>query len=285
MSEKVVWTLLREKNSQIGVVVTDGMSTQVYTEAEYISRYSQKDTTIPEPKKLIGGTEVYLKSKDIPYWYCRIHNAEKEFMHLYTEDLTEHDLLYDSKTKERRKFTTYREKEFLDNVLEALVNKPEEGFRWIPVEPLITSTRCTNFSVNPINYCDWERYAKNYSPKNESDLGSIHTYFLLGLRWLKDGIATLDQLANDSKEIGSYRKPGREAYEEGVVRKEFGGLYCFVGLNTKIVKRIKYGQSYSYPELGGYMAELGNVGPFSNIRYELCGKYDSRAIPFITLKK
>lgn len=282
MKEKVVWTHLRGRRNRIGIIVTDGISTEIYTQEDYISRYSQKDTLIPKPEKLIEGTEVYLKSKDIPYWYCRIHNLKTECMHLYTEDLTQHDLLYDSKTKETRRFNSDKEKEFLNNVLEALANKPEEGFRWIPVEPPIEHAVLTDFQE--FNYPEWEMYAKRYAPKNESDLGSKHTYFLLGLRWLKDGIATLNQLANNSQEIGSYRKPGREAYE-GIELKEFGGLYCFVGLDRKIVKRIKQGQSYSYPELGGSAADTGSSRPFGNVQYDMGGLKYSRCISFIELKK
>ena len=46
-------------------------------------------------------------------------------MHLYFEDLTETDLLYDANGK-KRKFTTEKQKNFKDNVLKALKNKPEE---------------------------------------------------------------------------------------------------------------------------------------------------------------
>lgn len=54
-------------------------------------------------------------------------------MHLYTDDLTEKDLLDDSKTGKTRKFTTKMQNKFKDDVLVALENKQKEGFRWIPV--------------------------------------------------------------------------------------------------------------------------------------------------------
>ena len=49
------------------------------------------------------------------------------------EDLTEEDLLYDSKTERKRKFSTSKQKKFKEDVLEALANKPKEGYCWISV--------------------------------------------------------------------------------------------------------------------------------------------------------
>lgn len=45
-----------------------------------------------------------------------------------------------------------------------------------------------------------------YSPENESGRCSKATYFLLLLRWLKDGVATLEHLTDDSTDIGHYYK-------------------------------------------------------------------------------
>ncbi|MBQ2938208.1 MAG: hypothetical protein IJE05_04965 [Clostridia bacterium] len=77
MEEKVLYVKLPEDDKYRKVAITeDG---------------------IPKPERLLGGTEVYQK-EGVPYWYCKIKNGRDEFMHLYTEDLVEEDLYFDSKT-------------------------------------------------------------------------------------------------------------------------------------------------------------------------------------------
>ena len=131
-------------------------------------------------------------------------------MHVYMEDLTEEDLLYDSKTGRKRKFSTNRQKQFKKDVLEALANKPKEGFRWIPVyEPSLTTDDSVQFVEGKkplvgLSCLEWDKMLEEYSPENESGKSSKTTYFLLLLRWLKDGFATLEQLADHSEEIGHY---------------------------------------------------------------------------------
>ena len=138
MKEKVLYVKLPKDAKYREVIVTeDGMIGIVYSEEDtnqlaISEANAQTEVIIPKPEKLVGGTEVYQK-EGIPYWYCKIKNGRDEFMHLYTDDLTEKDLLYDSKTGKPRKFMTKMQKKFKDNVLVALENKPREGFRWIPV--------------------------------------------------------------------------------------------------------------------------------------------------------
>lgn len=154
-----------------------------------------KEVVIPKPERLIGETQVYQK-EGIPYWFCKIKGRD-EFMHLYTEDLSIDDLLYDSKTGIERNFSTFRQKHFKENVLEALKNKPKEG-RWIPVfEPSSDGKGGLQFVKGEkplvgLKVPEWCKMLEEYSPENESGIASKTTCFLLLLRWLKDGIATLE---------------------------------------------------------------------------------------------
>ena len=196
---------------------------------------------LPKPERLVGGTEVY-KKEGIPYWYCKIKNGRDEFMHIYMDDLSERDLLYDLNTGKPRNFITTREKAFKENVLEALARKPKEGYRWLPVfEPSYDGKDSIQFvkDKEPLvgfNCYKWECLMENYSPENESGKSSKAIYFLLLLRWLKDGIATLEQIADDSTEIGNFvnAKDSKHGLELTGCR-EFGGLYGFVGNTSKIV--------------------------------------------------
>lgn len=228
-----------------------------------------EDEGIPKPKSLIGGSDVYKKEiggsnvyQFLSYWYCKIKNGRDEFMYLYMEDLTEEDLLYDSKTGRKREFSTNSQKEFEENVLEALANKPKEGYRWLPVfEPSYNEKDELQFVIGEkplvgrLNCLEWDKKLKEYSPENESCMSSKTTYFLLLLRWLKDDIATLEQLVEHSEEIGHYRnsenaKPNFEI----TGKRTFGGLYGFAGNTGKIVKA-----ESSYSRLGGCYYDYGKM--------------------------
>lgn len=246
MKEKVLHINLPNGADYRRVEVTeDGKIGIVYTEQNVSNEESIKTpltVSIPKPASLIGGTEVYKKDNGTGYWYCKIKEGRDEFMHLYFEDLTEEDLFYDTKGK-KRKFFTDGQKKFRANVLEALDNKPEEGFRWIPVyEPSNDESGNIQYVsganvLRGLSSYNWEENFKNYSPENGSRLASNTTYFLLLLRWLKDGVATIEQLADDSKDIGHYWDSKNAKHDlEKTGEREFGGLCGFVGNTYKEVK-------------------------------------------------
>lgn len=265
MKEKVLWFKLPEGAQYRKVIEAEnGMIGIEYS--EQCTCYKVK-VEIPKPKALVGGGEVY-QNDDVPYWYCDIKDGRDTFMHVYMEDLIEEDLLYDSKTKRKREFSTDNEMEFKDNVLKALKNKPKEGFRWIPVyEPSITPNGGVQFVNGEIPLVglsapEWNRILKEYSPENESGMSLETTYFLLLLRFLKDGIATLEQIADHSEEIGHYRdsKNAKECLEKTGERK-FGGLYGFVGNTNKLVKKSNLKNGYSL--LGGTFDFRGITCPLT----------------------
>ena len=206
-----------------------------------------EDSSKPAP--LIGGTEVYQKDNGTNYWYCRIKNGRDEFMYVPFDDLTEHDLLYDADGK-KRVFSTRRKKEFRDDVLKALKTKPKNGFVWIPVyEPSKAKGGSIQYvsgeKVLFIGINEWEKILNNYSPENGSQMASVTIYFLLLLRWLKDGVVTISQIADDSTEIGNFDN----GQIERTGARMFGGLYGFAGNTYKIV--FVYGSSYDYAVIGG----------------------------------
>lgn len=276
MKEKVLYINLPDSASYRRVEVTeDGRIGIVYAEQDVSNEESIKaplTVSIPEPIPLIGGTEVYQKDNGTPYWYCKIKEGRDEFMHLYFEDLTERDVLYDANGK-KRKFVTERQKKFKTNALKALKNKPTEGYRWIPVfEPSKDSKGNLQYVTGAevlrgLNSYDWENWFNKYSPDNGSHEASITTYFLLALRWLKDGIATLEQLAGDSKEIGHYcnSENARHNFEK-TGEREFGGLYGFVGNTYKIVKDSESSSGFSL--VGGAYNIRGNVSPLADVKHD-----------------
>lgn len=268
--EKVMYVKLPDGAKYQRVEVTeDGKVGIVYTK-ECLS-----NKEIPKPIPLIGGTDVYQKDNGTPYWYCKIKEGRDEFMHLYFKDLTEQDLLFDD--GKARIFTTMNQEKFMFNVLEALKNKPKEGYRWIPVfEPSVSDKNLQYVAgekVLRMLYSDeWEQIFNEYSPTNGSQPASITTYFLLALRWLKDGTATLKQLADDSKEIGHYWDT--ENYKgdlEKTGEREFGGLFGFVGNTYKIVKDPASDSGFSY--VGGHCGGFGNDMPLTNVKFV---KYPNR---------
>lgn len=228
-------------------------------------------TPIPKPEPLIGGTEPYQKDNGTGYWYCKIKDGRDEFMYLYFGDLTENDVLYDADGKERE-FVGERQLEFKENAVKALSNKPKEGFCWIPVyEP----SRATDGGIQYVagekvltglNRYDWEDKFKNYSPENGSQEQSKTTYFLLGLRWLKDGLATINQLSDDSTEIGHYYDSKNAKHDfEKTGEREFGGLCGFVGNTYKEVKDTESSSGFSI--LGGKYDSDGFMHPFVDVCY------------------
>ena len=226
---------------------------------------------MPKPIPLIGGTEVYQKDNGTPYWYCKIKEERDEFMHVYFDDLTEDDLLFDADGK-KRQFVTNKQEKFKADVMKALKNKPKEGYRWIPVyEPSEDLMRNLCYVAGkklwqePKSYYKWENLCNKYSPDNGSQLASITTYFLLLLRWLKDGIATIEQLADNSTMIGHYENSKNAKHDlEKTGEREFGGLYGFVGNTCKIVQGSK--SSLGFSMVGGYYNCDGDIYPLAYVQ-------------------
>ncbi len=241
MKEKVLYIELPEGanfrelrqigDGVLGIVYETG---QVANEAEKTKKAKKRKRTveIPKPEPLFGGSEVYQKNGS-PYWYCRIKGGRDEFMHLYTQDLTVEDVFYDF-TGKRRCYFSYLYENLRDNFLEALENKPKSGYRWIPVcDPSLDEEGELQFVKDKkiltyISNIEWEEKMKVYSPENGSRISSKDTFFLLLLRWLKDGVATQEELAYTSNESPVYWNDEK--------LKNFGGLYKFVGSTGKLVR-------------------------------------------------
>lgn len=287
MREKVLYINLPDGAYYRRVEVTEnGRIGIVYTEQDAVS--------IPKPIPLIDGTEVYQKDNGTPYWYCKIKAGRDEFMHLYFEDLTEKYLLYDENGR-KRQFVTERQKKFKDNALKALKNKPTEGYRWIPVfEPSIDSKGNLRYVagaevLRKLTPYDWEDGFKEYSSKNGSQLAPITTYFLLALRWLKDGVASLEELADDSKEIGHYWNSENTKHDfERTGEREFGGIYGFVGNTYKTVKDSESSSGFSF--VGGCYRDTGGTSgfgsPLANVKHNLSPRFpDSLGVALLELTK
>ncbi len=277
--EKAICIYLPDGAEYRRVEATDGGISIIYAEetANDTAKVSKTvSKAIPKPTPLIGGTEVYQK-EGLPYWYCKIKDGRDEFMHLYFGDLTDDDILYTEDGK-KRKFVTERQKKFRADVMKALDNMPEEGFRWIPVyEPSkddggnIQYVSGANV-LRGLNSYNWEKAFQNYSPENGSRMSSITTYFLLSLRLLKDGFATVEQLADNSEQIGHYRdsENAKDTFEK-TGEREFGGLYGFVGNTYKIVKDSESSSGFSL--LGGDYGISGDVCPLAGVAHDLSPDY------------
>ena len=269
--EKAIRINLPEGAEYRRVEVTDGGILIIYakeTANDTVKVSKTVSKAIPKPTPLIGGTEVYQK-EGLPYWYCKIKDGRDEFMHLYFGDLTNDDILYTEDGK-KRKFVTERQKKFRADVMNVLENMPEEGFRWIPVyEPSKDDGSNIQYvsGVNVLrglNSYNWEEAFHNYSPENGSRMSSITTYFLLLLRLLKDGFATVEQLADDSKEIGHYWDSENAKHEfENTGERQLGGLYGFAGNTYKIVKDSESSSGFSL--LGGSYHNDGNFYPLADV--------------------
>jgi len=115
---------------------------------------------------------------------------------------------------------------------------------------------------NISNY-SWERKFQNYSPENGSQMSSITTYYLLLLRFLKDGFATIEQLADDSKEIGHYYDSIDAKHEyEKTGERQLGGIYGFGGNTFKVVKDPESPSGFSI--LGGDCYNYGCKYPLAD---------------------
>ena len=252
------------------VEVTDGGISIIYAKETGIDSSKTVLKALPKPTPLIGGTEVYQK-EGTPYWFCKIKDGRDEFMHLYFGDLTNDDVLYTADGK-KRKFITGRQKKFRADVMKALENMPEEGFRWIPVyEPSKDDGSNIQYVsganvLRGLSSYKWEETFQNYSPENGSRMSSITTYFLLLLRLLKDGFATIEQLADDSKEIGHYRDSENAKHEfEKTGERQLGGLNGFAGNTYKIVRNLEYTSGFSL--LGGYYHNVGFLYPLADVSH------------------
>ena len=270
--EKVMYVILpKDAEYRKAYVTGDGKVAIIYAEETAIDTVNASKTVskaLPKPTPLIGGTEVY-KKESLPYWYCKIKDGRDEFMHLYFGDLTNDDVLYTADGK-KRKFITERQKKFRADVMKALENMPEEGFRWIPAyEPSKDDGGNIQYvsGVNVLrglNSYNWEEAFQNYSPENGSRMSSITTYFLLLLRLLKDGFATIEQLADNSKEIGHYWDSENAKHEfEKTGERQLGGLYGFAGNTCKIVKDSESSSGFSL--LGGYCYNFGYEFPLADV--------------------
>ena len=269
--EKAIRINLPEGAEYRRVEVTDGGISIIYAEETAIDTVKVSKTVskaIPKPTPLIGGTEVYQK-EGLPYWYCKIKDGRDEFMHLYLGDLTVDDVLYTADGK-KREFVTERQKKFREDVMKALKNMPKMNVRWIPVyEP----SRGYNGNLQYVsgenvlrglNSYNWEEAFHNYSPENGSMMSSITTYFLLLLRLLKDGFATIEQLADNSKEIGHYRNSENTKHKfEKTGERQLGGLYGFAGNTYKIVRDLESTSGFSL--LGGYCYSYGDGYPLADV--------------------
>lgn len=270
--EKVMYVILPKGAEYRKAYVTeDGKVAIAYAEETINDTVKVSKTVskaIPKPTPLIGGTEVYQK-EGTPYWFCKIKDGRDEFMHLYFGDLTYDDILYTEDGK-KRKFVTERQKKFRADVMKVLENMPEEGFRWIPVyEPSKDDGGNIQYVsgvkvLRGLNSYNWEEAFHNYSPENGSMMSSITTYFLLLLRLLKDGFATVKQLADDSKEIGHYWDSENAKHEfENTGERQLGGLYGFAGNTYKIVKDSESSSGFSL--LGGDYGYDGCTYPLADV--------------------
>lgn len=291
--EKVLYINLPEGADYRRVEVTaDGKIGIVYTEQCVNNKETIKVpfiTEMPKPIPLIGGTDVYQKDNGTNYWYCKIKGRD-EFMFVDFTDLSKKDLLYDTNGK-KRKFATSEQKTFKENVLKAIENIPAEGFRWISAyEPSKNENGNIQFIsgqvvLRGLSSYEWEEKADSYSPENGSQMASITTYFLLLLRWLKDGHATVEQLADDSKDIGHYRNSKNAKHEcEKTGERQFGGINGFVGNTCKIVKDPDSGSGFCI--LGGRYYDNGHEFPASGIfNYVYSYHWSIHSVVLVELKK
>lgn len=270
MNEKILYVVLPKGAKYRKVTVTeDGKIGIVYTEECQTIKETVEDI-IPKPEPLVGGGPVY-RQNDVPYWYCKIKQGRDTFMHLYVEDITEGDVIYDANGRERN-FSTTKKEWFKEEALRAVRNKPKEGFRWIPVyEPSLDIFGGLQYVKGYVpatgRGCNkWEAKMSNYSLENESEMMSLTTYMLMLVRWLKDGIVSLDQLVEHSEELGHYvdSKKSRHA-REITGKRRLGGLYGFVGNTNKIVKDPDSTSGYS--RVGGGYIDEGKYWPAAKVKH------------------
>lgn len=236
-----------------------------------ISYYEEQIRTLRAPSipvPLVGGSPVYKKDGS-PYWFCTIKGGRDEFMYIYMDDLSSDDLLYTAEG-ERRRFKTDKQEVFKKNVMMALADMPEEGFRWLPTcEPSEEAYWALKFVpgnevITDRSILDWQNMVFNYSPINGSTIASKTTYFLLALRYLKDKIATLEELSDNSSTIGNYRDCTDESSLENSGRRTIGGLSGIVGNTKKLVLDPDSPTGISI--VGGSYSSFGYEHPMASIR-------------------
>jgi len=225
-----------------------------------------KKETLKQPKRIMGGTEVYQKENSF-YWFCRINEMD-EFMFIQTEDLEETDVWYDINRKKLRLYDTPEKEQFSRDVSAALELKKEKGF-WVSVnEPSrdkesnklqFVKGRKPMLGLTP---WQWQKLLSSYSPENRSCMIQSDDYFLIALRFLKDGIVTLDELTTDSKELGNYID------SEGSINElepsgSRGFLSFLFGNTKKILINHNTGTGFSLG--GGAFFEKGFEAPFSKV--------------------
>jgi len=295
MNEKVMYVSLPEGAKYRKAELTESGEVAIsYMETcdckHEITQATQAVSEANAPMPLIGGTNVYHKENGTNYWYCKIKDGRDEFMYLPFGDITKVDLLYDAKGK-KRTFSTDRQRKFKEDVLEAIEDKPAKGFRWIPAyEPSMGENGKIQFIpgkdvLRGLNSYEWEQRLREYSPENESQEASKTTYFLLLMRWLKDEVATLEQLADRSEEIGHFWDSENAKHEcEKTGEREFGGLCGFVGNTYKEVKDPESRSGFSL--LGGYYYDLGSKYPLAVVFHKDDPNLaDNFSIGFLELKK
>lgn len=279
--EKVMFIKLPEGAKFLGASETEEGMVKIcyYDEAVRTLR----TPSIPVP--LVGGSIIYQKVGS-PYWFCRIKDRD-EFMYLHMRDLSSVDLLYTA-NGERRRFKTDKQEVFKKNVMMALADMPEEGFRWLPVyEP-------SEKDYGELQYVpgkevltdqlisDWQNMVFNYSPINGSTIASKTTYFLLALRYLKDGIATLEEIADNSSAIGNYRDGKDDFFIEKAGERMLGGLEGIVGNTKKLVMDLDSPTGFSI--VGGSYSSFGYTHPMADIRNVNTGcNIVGNAIPLVEL--
>lgn len=163
----------------------------------------------------------------------------------------------------------------MDSSVRAFTFAPNDSIQFVEGEiPLVG-----------LSSLEWDKMLKKYSPANESAKISKTTYFLLSLRWLKDGFATLDQLADHSEEIGHYWDSENAKYEfEKTGERKFGGVYGFVG-NTCIIVEDPNSESGS-SLLGGSYDNLGDSCPLDDVALIFSPDLEySNSVSWLELKK
>ena len=253
-------------------VQQDGKIGIVYTKE--VPKEAQMTTKVPMP--LIGGTNVYQKDNGTNYWYCKIKDGRDEFMYLPFDDITENDLLYQA--GKSRKFQNRKQKEFKEEALRAIKNKPLEGYCWIPVyEPSMGENGEIQFTpgedvLRGLSSFEWENRFNDYSPENDSQEASKTIYFLVLMRWLKDGIATLRVIADNSAKSGHFcDSEGAKHKFEKTGEREFGGLCGFAGNTFKEVIDLESESGFSV--LGGCYSDSGKTHPLADV----CDRYIPKA--------
>lgn len=225
-----------------------------------------KKETLKQPKKMVKGTEVYQKENSF-YWFCRINRVD-EFMFVQTEDLEESDIWHDINRKKLRLYDTPEKEQFLKNVLAALELKDKKGF-WVSVNEPSKDKKSNKIQfvegrkpMLGLSPWQWQKLFELYSPENRSCMIQSDDYLLIGLRLLKDGLVTLDELTTDSKKLGNYID-SEDSINELEPSGSRGFLSFIFGNTRKILANPNNGTGFSIG--GGAFFEKGSEAPFSKL--------------------